>query len=329
MAHTSANPGAGDTGARQSSSTTPLKVAAANSQTKNQTQASSWRDVLPVHPAAAMFPLLSETDPVALKALGEDIRKNGLTSPIVLYGDQPSLLDGRNRLDAMEAVGISLVCESGRFDRAALGGACVNDVIRRVVEGDPYEYVVSANLHRRHLTAKQKRQIVADLLKANPARSNNATAKLAKVDDKTVASVRTELETRSEIPNAKNRTDTTGRPQPARKPRAGTNVPPAATPAEAAPPVDAPSWAHCCEPGIALERRRARHSWRASDCRKCPRCRLLLIRATCRRSCAGLRHEGRRPACHGSEVLAVGLNDRHQRTCSSPAFHGESEDRVK
>ena len=55
------------------------------------------------------------------------------------------------------------------------------------------------------------------MLKANPERSNNATAKIAKVDDKTVGAVRAELERRSEIPNVSSRTDSKGRKQPARK----------------------------------------------------------------------------------------------------------------
>src|SRR5215471_6537024 len=65
--------------------------------------ASSWRDTLPVHRAAELFPLMS---PDELRALGEDIVKNGLTSAIVLWQPDPKspmyLLDGRNRLDAIE-----------------------------------------------------------------------------------------------------------------------------------------------------------------------------------------------------------------------------------
>src|SRR5262249_56978715 len=65
-------------------------------------QAQSWRDTLPIHPAAELFPLMSEAE---LLALGKDIRNHGLRSPIYLWSDGKSpvqLLDGRNRLDAIE-----------------------------------------------------------------------------------------------------------------------------------------------------------------------------------------------------------------------------------
>jgi hypothetical protein len=42
----------------------------------------SWRDVLPVHPAANLFPMLP---PDELQALGKDIKKNGIRVPIVLW----------------------------------------------------------------------------------------------------------------------------------------------------------------------------------------------------------------------------------------------------
>ena len=62
-----------------------------------------WRDGLPIHPAVEFFPLMP---PAELPVLGENIKKNGLTSPIVLWRPHPQapvqLLDGRNRLDAIE-----------------------------------------------------------------------------------------------------------------------------------------------------------------------------------------------------------------------------------
>jgi hypothetical protein len=181
----------------------------------------SWRDVLPVHPAADLFPLMS---PDELKVLGEDIRKNGLTSPITLWAENISapvqLLDGRNRLDAMEAAGIPY-----RMKRHTHGHNIIvvdgelKPASQHLVDADPYAFVISANIHRRHLTAEQKREIIAKVLKAKPGQSNLAIAKQVKADDKTVASVRRELEARSEIPNAAARADTKGRKQPAKRKR--------------------------------------------------------------------------------------------------------------
>ena len=41
----------------------------------------SWRDLLPIHPAAALFPRMSSDE---RRELGKDIRKNGLRCSIAL-----------------------------------------------------------------------------------------------------------------------------------------------------------------------------------------------------------------------------------------------------
>ena len=88
----------------------PCPGATAGAAMTTNTKPGSWRDVIGVHPAADLFPLMA---PDELKALGEDIRKNGLKTLVTLWGEKREplqLLDGRNRLDAMEAVGIPLKC---------------------------------------------------------------------------------------------------------------------------------------------------------------------------------------------------------------------------
>ena len=189
----------------------------------------SWRDVLPVHPAAELFPRMSEDE---LRELGEDIKANGWTGgPVVLH--EGKLLDGRNRLDAMELVGIGLDWS----DIKRLQGVFWQGLGAL----DPYDFVISANLHRRHLTSEQKRDLIAKMLKAKPEASNAAIAKQAKADDKTVGKVRTELEGRSEIPNVKTRTDSKGRKQPAKK---GTKASTAAKVKTPAPVTSKPTTAH-------------------------------------------------------------------------------------
>jgi hypothetical protein len=110
-------------------------------------------------------------------------------------------------------------------------------------------FIVSKNIHRRHLTQDQKRELIEKLLKAKPERSNLATAKLAHADDKTVAAVRRDLEANSEIPNKTDRVEATGRKARGRKPAKKS----AANGAEAAEP--RPVWSYFM-PGVTNEEER-------------------------------------------------------------------------
>jgi hypothetical protein len=86
-------------------------------------------------------------------------------------------------------------------------------------DADPYEYVISVNINRRHLTTAQKVELIAALLKAEPERSDRATAAIARVDHKTVAAKRQTLEAGGEIPHQEKRTGSDGKAQPAKKKR--------------------------------------------------------------------------------------------------------------
>ena len=128
------------------------KTIAPASKSRSDVKQASWRDVLPVHPAAELFPLMAETDPTALKELGDDIIKNGLTSPIVLWRADPKsptacLLDGRNRLDAIE-LAIGNPVEVGAPSLMAGEFLATNKVIVLDKAVEPYAYVISANIHR-------------------------------------------------------------------------------------------------------------------------------------------------------------------------------------
>lgn len=94
------------------------------------------------HPASLLFPLM---DGVDLQRLGEDLREHGLLEPIVLLDEQ--VLDGRNRLRACELVEVE-----PRFVAWESNGLT------------PAEWVVSMNLHRRHLTTAQRAALALDLL---------------------------------------------------------------------------------------------------------------------------------------------------------------------
>lgn len=103
---------------------------------------------LKAHPAAEIFPLMTGAE---FDALVQDIRENGLREPIVLH--EGEVLDGRNRLRACEQLG-----KKPKFVNW-------NGI------GTPQTYVVSKNLHRRHLNESQ-RAIIAARLAPNPWGTN-------------------------------------------------------------------------------------------------------------------------------------------------------------
>jgi hypothetical protein len=186
---------------------------------------SSWRSTLPIHPAAELFPRMS---PDELRALGEDIVKTGLKSPIVLWRrdskSQPSLLDGISRLDAIEIATGSPVTVGAPSIMAGEHFLACDTVIVLDKSVDPYGYVISVNLHRRHLTAEQKRELIAQLLKATPEKSDRQIAETVKASPTTVGTVRAEMSTIQigQLPKRVGK-DGKARKQPMNKPR--TTVP--------------------------------------------------------------------------------------------------------
>lgn len=211
----------------------------------------SWRDVLKVHPAADMFPMMS---PDELVGLGNDIIKNGMVVPVALHRDLPrdkakslsdwQLLDGRNRLDALEAVGLTVTVSMSKASRYhhsqpffVVRGEALKDLSEdgemeitngghnfswswiHDFEKDPYEYVISANLHRRHLTVEQKRELIAKLLKATPEKSNRQIAEPLKASHHTVEAVRAKLEATGQIAQLSKTTGKDGKARPAKPQR--------------------------------------------------------------------------------------------------------------
>lgn len=102
-----------------------------------------------VHPAASLFPLLSRME---LAELAADIKSNGLQQPIVLLPDG-TLLEGRNRLAACKKAHV-------RPDFVVYDG------------DDPWGFVMSANVHRRHLSSGQRAMALAIFLVETGQRKN-------------------------------------------------------------------------------------------------------------------------------------------------------------
>ena len=124
-------------------SVTPSDQTAQVSRVKaNSARRSTWRDAYAVHPAADVFPMMSDED---LAALGEDIKANGQTIPILFWtdGDNRVLIDGRNRLEAMERIGIA------------------DDALVETFHcKDPVTHIITLNIRRRHLTPQQQLDLI-------------------------------------------------------------------------------------------------------------------------------------------------------------------------
>ena len=93
------------------------------------------------HPYAKMFPKMAAAE---FEELKRDIKINGLRQPIVMH--QGLILDGRHRFAACSDLDIEAAQEDfDGSDAAALS------------------YVISTNLHRRHLNESQRAMVAAEL----------------------------------------------------------------------------------------------------------------------------------------------------------------------
>lgn len=95
---------------------------------------------MPAHPLAELFPMLGEGE---IAELADDIVTFGQRVPIVLLDGK--VLDGRNRLAACRFAGVEPAFEDYAGD-------------------DPLGFVLSHNLHRRHLTASQRAMVAARIV---------------------------------------------------------------------------------------------------------------------------------------------------------------------
>lgn len=93
------------------------------------------------HPAAELFPMMPDDE---LDALAEDIKVHGLNQPVVLH--EGSILDGRNRSEACRRAGVDPKTVQWRDPGCG-----------------PVAWVISQNMHRRHLTAGQKAMLALEV----------------------------------------------------------------------------------------------------------------------------------------------------------------------
>lgn len=155
------------------------------------------------HPLANLFPMMGEAEHAELV---EDVRRRGIRSKIVLH--EGLILDGRNRYLAGVAAGIIM---PGVFEMP--GGGEYLPQFRAFVEehdGAPLAFVLSTNLHRRHLSESQRAMVAAklesfshgglritqdaDLQLATLVVTRAEAAEIAKVSPRSVASAKAVLE---------------------------------------------------------------------------------------------------------------------------------------
>lgn len=144
------------------------------------------------------MPALSEEDAIALE---KSIRTHGIQVP-VLMDEEGAIIDGHHRWEIGTRCGIQVPTE----------------VREGLTEAQKVALSISLNIDRRQVSRQQKREIIAASLKADPTASNVEHARRTGASDKTVQTVRADLEGRSEIPNVEERRDSSGRTQPATKP---------------------------------------------------------------------------------------------------------------
>lgn len=138
----------------------------------------NWRARLRVHRAAELFPRMSEAE---LEELAEDIKTHGLRAPIVGWASSEGhfLLDGRNRLDALAQLGLLYETADHHVGIKKWTGDRWSDrpdgelVFQNFYTGDPWAIALSLNVHRRHLTSEQKRDLITKLLKAKLEATNH------------------------------------------------------------------------------------------------------------------------------------------------------------
>jgi hypothetical protein len=159
--------------------------------------------LLPFHPIANEFPLLEGKD---FDDLVKDIDANGQRQGQDIDIWQDKIIDGRNRARACQKLGIKPRYRKCRFKDEAAARA----------------YVLSQNIHRRHLTAEQKRDIIAKF--ADWSKSDRVIGKEFKVDHKTAGKAR-KAATAGEASPVQKRTGKDGKKRKAPTPKKNTGAP--------------------------------------------------------------------------------------------------------
>jgi hypothetical protein len=130
------------------------------------------------------YQTMPDMPPAQFNALKQDIQERGLITPIDI-DENGQILDGHHRYQALLELGIT--------DFPTIVRPGLSEAEKRL-------YSRKTNMMRRHLGAKQIRQLIRDQLKETPEWSNNRIGMELGCDGKTVKTQRLKLESTSEIP---------------------------------------------------------------------------------------------------------------------------------
>jgi hypothetical protein len=129
---------------------------------------------LQFHELANIFPLIEGDE---FDGFVDALKRQGLLNPMTLH--QGKIIEGRNRYRAGKKLGYKFSAK---------------DFVELPPDKDPRDFVLTANVQRRHLTTEQKRDLVVRLLRERPRDSDRKIALLIGVSNKTVSTYRKELE---------------------------------------------------------------------------------------------------------------------------------------
>jgi site-specific DNA-methyltransferase (adenine-specific) len=130
------------------------------------------------------YPRLPELGPEAYAALKASVAEVGILVPVVRT-ERGKTIDGRARETIAAELGIK------NYPVRTVSG---------LSEQRQWEMHCALNLNRRHLGRKAKQEYIAACLRHAPALTDNWLGEICGANEKTVTSVRRELEARSEIP---------------------------------------------------------------------------------------------------------------------------------
>ena len=144
---------------------------------------SKFEPTFTLHPVCDLFPEMDAEEYEQLKA---DIEKNGQIDPIIVTS-KGEIIDGRHRYRACQSL-----------------GKRVKSTTRYIADDELLDFVISANLRRRHLTDSQRAAIAAEiatLKRGDPANLRSLTqAQAAKLMNVSERSVHTEVKVKEADP---------------------------------------------------------------------------------------------------------------------------------